>query len=112
MAENGANEAAGEAQAMPQISTLVQYVKDLSFENPNAPRSLQPQSAPPPINVQVNVNARPLSQQEFEVELKLDGIAGETSNVLFQFDLTYCGIFRLDNIPQEHVHPAVMIECP
>lgn len=108
MADNGANE----AQAMPQINALAQYTKDLSFENPNAPRSLQPQASAPPINVQVNVNAKQLSAEEFEVELKLDGIAGETSNVLFRFDLTYCGVFRLENIPQEHIHPAIMIECP
>lgn len=108
MTDNGATE----TPAMPQISTLAQYTKDFSFENPHAPRSLQPQSSPPPINVQVNVNARQLGAGEFEVELKLDGIAGETSNVLFRFDLTYCGVFRLENIPQEHLHPAVMIECP
>lgn len=108
MADNGANE----TQAMPQIHTLAQYVKDLSFENQNAPRSLQPQSSPPPINVQVNVNAKQMTSGEFEVELKLDGMAGEPSNLLFRFDLTYCGLFRLDNIPQEHVHPAIMIECP
>ncbi|MGL4323674.1 MAG: protein-export chaperone SecB [Beijerinckiaceae bacterium] len=113
MADNGANDTQGnDAGAMPQINTLAQYVKDLSFENPNAPRSLQPQSSAPPINVQVNVNAKQMQSGEFEVELKLDGMAGESNALLFRFDLTYCGVFRLDNIPQDQLHPVVMIECP
>ena len=45
--------------AMPQIGVLAQYVKDLSFENPNAPRSMAPSAQQPTINIQVNVDAAP-----------------------------------------------------
>ncbi len=99
-------------QPAPQLNVLAQYVKDLSFENPNAPRSLMPQTEAPEINISVNVNAKPAGENEFEVELKIDGNAKLKDMVLFSFDLLYGGVFRLTNIPQEFIHPAVMIECP
>ena len=107
---NGAGDAM--ATAGPQISTLVQYMKDFSFENPNAPVSLQPQEKGPNISIQVNVNAKQIAPTDFEVSLKLDGSAGEGADTLFKFELEYCGVFRLQNIPQDQVHPGVMIECP
>ncbi|MGY2048231.1 protein-export chaperone SecB [Methylobacterium sp. JK268] len=97
----------------PALNALAQYAKDLSFENPNAPRSLQPpQGQGPQINIQVNVNARQLAEADFEVDLHLEGDAKIGGDVLFAFELTYAGIFRLRNIPQDQIHPAVMIECP
>lgn len=102
----------GNGGAAPQLEALAQYVKDLSFENPNAPRSLAPQATAPNIGVQVNVNAKDIGNGEFEVDLMLDGTAGEGEGVLFKFELVYSGIFRLANIPQEHMHQVVMIECP
>ena len=102
----------GNGGAMPQLEALAQYVKDLSFENPNAPRSLAPQTSAPNIAIQVNVNARDISANEVEVDLSLDGKAGEGENMLFSFEIVYSGVFRLTNIPQEHIHQVVMIECP
>ena len=101
-------------QAPPQLNVLAQYVKDLSFENPNAPRSLQqqPQQGAPKINIQINVNAKPLAENDFEVELKIEGRAEATNSMLFSFDLLYAGIFKIQNVPQENVHAIVMIECP
>ena len=96
----------------PSISVLTQYIKDMSFENPNAPMSLAPQQQAPAIAVNVNVNARALSETDYEVELVLVGQAGEAPQLLFQMELTYCGIFRLQNIPAEQSAPVVMIECP
>ncbi len=96
----------------PQINTLAQYVKDFSFENPNAPASLQPQERQANISYNVNVNARQLAEADFEVSLKVEGSAGENPSVLFKFELDYAGIFRLMNVPAEHTHAVVMIECP
>ena len=95
-----------------QLNALVQYTKDLSFENPNAPRSLGPQEKGPNIGIQVNVNARQLAENEFEVNLVLEGTAGEGADTLFKFELDYAGVFRLKNIPADQMHPVVMIECP
>ena len=99
-------------QNAPQLNVLGQYIKDFSFENPNAPRSLQPSENPPAINIQINVNAAPLSETDFEVSLKLEGKAESQETVLFAFDLTFAGIFRVQNVPQQHIPPLVMIECP
>ena len=103
--------AEGNTPAM-HIQVLGQFIKDLSFENPNAPRSLAPQERGPNISVQVNVNAQQLAETDFEVQLKLEGSAGEGGDTLFKFELEYCGVFRLLNIPQEQIHPVIMIECP
>jgi len=101
------------ADAGPQLNVLAQYVKDLSFENPNAPRSLQQQQQSPQINIQINVNAKPLSGNEYEVELKIEGRAEIQGGLfLFSFDLLYAGVFRIVNVPQENLHAIIMIECP
>ena len=73
---------------------------------------LTPQERGPNIAIQVNVNVEQLAESDFEVQLKLDGSAGEGADTLFKFELLYCGVFRMVNIPQEQLHPVVMIECP
>jgi len=110
MAEQNGNGASNEA--LPQLNVLAQYTKDLSFENPNAPRSLAPQEQSPNISIQVNVNANQIDQNDYEVTLQIEGSAGEGAGVLFQFELDYAGVFRLLNIPQADLHPVIMIECP
>ncbi len=107
-----ANGPATGADSMPQLNVLAQYTKDLSFENPNAPNSLGAQEVSPNISIQVNVNLRQLGETDFEVELLLEGSAVAGSNTLFKFDLTYAGVFRLQNIPEADLHPILMIECP
>jgi preprotein translocase subunit SecB len=102
----------GAANTAPTLNAMVQYTKDFSFENPNAPRSLGPQPKQPQISIQVNVNARQVAESDFEVELLLEGSAGEGADTLFKFELNYAGLFRIANIPQNDVHPVVMIECP
>lgn len=96
----------------PQMKILGQYLKDLSFENPNAPQSLNTQAGQPEISISVNVNARTLTATDFEVELHLDAKASHNEKVVFAAELLYAGVFRLENIPQEALHPVVLIECP
>jgi preprotein translocase subunit SecB len=110
---NGGQAASGPAaEKPPQLNVLAQYVKDFSFENPNAPRSLAPTQAQPSISIQINVSAKPLAENDVEVELKMEGKAETPSNLLFSFDLAYAGVFRLQNIPQGDLQPVTMIECP
>jgi preprotein translocase subunit SecB len=67
----------------------------------------------PEINIAVNVNAKPMSQSsDFEVELHLDAKARHQGKVVFAAEMLYAGVFRLENIPQEALHPIVLIECP
>jgi preprotein translocase subunit SecB len=60
-----------EATPPPQLNVLAQYTKDLSFENPNAPASLAPQQQQPAINIQINVSANNIAENEFEVTLSV-----------------------------------------
>lgn len=99
-------------QKPPQINIIAQYIKDLSFENPKAPDSLRPREGGPNISINVNVNANPMSETDFEVDLKLESKATHEDDVLFNIELAYSGIFRLSNVPKEHLHPLIMIECP
>jgi preprotein translocase subunit SecB len=111
MADQGGNGGAS-AEHAPRFSVLTQFTKDFSFENPNAPRTLAPQTQAPKINLQINVNARQLAPTDYEVSLLLEGGAGEGPDSLFKFELNYAGIFRLENIPTEQLQPLVMIEGP
>lgn len=96
---------------VPQVAILAQYVKDLSFENPNAPRSLAPQQQPA-INIQVSVDAQPASETDFEVTLAIEGKAEAQGMLLYGFELVFAGIFRIINVPADSLQPFVLIECP
>ena len=98
--------------AQPNFKILGQYLKDFSFENPNAPASLAPQQNQPDINISVNVNARNLGPNDFEVELHLNAKATGGGKVVFAAELLYAGIFHLENFPQNVLQAAVLIECP
>jgi preprotein translocase subunit SecB len=102
----------GQAAGQPNLSVLVQYVKDLSFENPGAPQSLRPRNTPPNINVSVGVQSNPIGEGQFEVELRIDARAADGETVVFAAEVVYAGIFQLTNIPAEQVRPLVLIECP
>ena len=104
--------ASANSAASPSINILAQYVKDLSFENPGAPRSLQARDKAPSININVNVNANPLSEKEFDVNLTLAAKASFDKDVLFNVELLYGGVFRIEGFPQEHMLPVLFIECP
>src|SRR6195952_3107039 len=101
-----------EAASPPQLNVLAQYTKDLSFENPNAPSSLGQQQQPPAINIQINVSANNISETEYEVTLSVEGKAENGGKLMFSFELAYAGVFRIQNVPPENLHPLIMIECP
>ena len=96
----------------PSMRIVGQYLKDFSFENPNAPLSLAPQTKQPDINISVNVNARNLGPVDFEVELHLDAKATGEGKVIFAAEILYAGMFRMENFPGTLLQAAVLIECP
>lgn len=100
------------AAGTPSLKILGQYLKDLSFENPHAPQSLGTQQGQPDINISVNVNAKNLAPNDYEVELHLDAKAVHEGKTVFAAELLYAGIFRLENLPEEALHPIILVECP
>src|SRR5690606_37272857 len=99
--------------AQPTLNVLVQYVKDFSFESPGAPQSLRTRRAKPPtISIDVNVNSNPLGGSEYDVLLTLTAKAEAEGSVLFNVQLVYGGVFRVEGFPREHMLPVLFIECP
>ncbi len=98
--------------AAPSLNVLAQYVKDLSFENPNAPESLAAGPKNPQIQIQINVNAKKIGETEYEVELDLDAEAIEDEKVVFKVSLVYAGMMRLQNVPEQNLQAIVLVECP
>ena len=112
MADETQNGGATKSGASPQLSVLTQYVKDLSFESPGAPLSLRPRDKAPAININVNVQANPLAENDYDVNLTLTAKAEDGADVLFNVELVYGGVFRAVDFPQEHMLPVLFIECP
>lgn len=113
MAETEGNDAPmtnGEDTA-PQAGVLSQYVKDLSFENPNAPGVYQWQGQPR-IDVQFNIGSNQVGDDAYEVVLKIDVRADSADKVAFQVDLSYAGLFQLRNVPEEQLTPFLLAEAP
>lgn len=109
----GANPAAGNGtQTPPQLKVLVQYTKDLSFENPGAPQALRALRQNPEINLNINVSVTPLGEDQYDVQLKLDSKATSENKPVFQVELVYGGVFLVKDFAKEHLTPVLHIECP
>ena len=95
----------------PQVGMIAQYVKDLSFENPNAPQVYQWQGQPR-IDVQFNIGAQTVGDDVHEVALKVEVAAMAADKTAFQVELVYAGLFGLRNVPEEHVQAFLLSEAP
>jgi preprotein translocase subunit SecB len=95
-----------------QVSITAQYVKDISFENPEAPNSLGMDKGRPGIAISVDVNARILAEDTYEVALKINATAAREEKVTFICEATYAGIFNMVNVPQEELQAVLLIFCP
>jgi preprotein translocase subunit SecB len=96
---------------LPQVGILAQYVKDLSFENPNAPAVYQWQGQPQ-MDVQVNIGVSGVGQDVHEVVLKIEVEAKSNEGVAFRCEALYAGLFALRNIPEEQLQPFLLAEAP
>lgn len=109
---NGAgDQPAGTADTLPQVGVIAQYVKDMSFENPNAPAVYQWQGQPQ-MDVQFNIGSQIVGQDVHEVVLKVEITAKANEGTAFQMELLYGGLFALKNIPEEQMQPFLLAEAP
>ena len=99
------------ADDQPQIGLIAQYVKDLSFENPNAPAVYSWQSQPN-IDVQFNIASEKAADDVHEVALKITAKAVSDQGTAFAVELVYAGLFGLRNIPDEQTQPFLYAEAP
>ena len=96
----------------PGVRVLAQFIRDLSFENPHAPDSLQMGSNPPQMDVGVEMNARARPDGLFEVDLKLTTTAQREGSAVFHCELLYGGLFQIAGVPDSEMEPLLMTECP
>ena len=107
-----AENATGTANTNRQILVHAQYIKDLSFENPNAPSVLMRESAQPDVEITVNVGAQLIDKNQYEVTLNLAAKASSEKAALFLVDLTYAGLVTPEGASIDEVNPLIMIEAP
>lgn len=101
------------AQNGLQMTVNGQYVKDLSFEVPNAPAIFSELSkAAPEIPIGIDIEAQQVGEYAYEVVLKININAKVNGKAAFIAELSYAGIFTVQGIPQEHLQPLLLIECP
>ena len=103
-------------QAAPiKMQVLAQYIRDLSFENVVAQKGLQGGDVQPDIQVQVSLDARKRAvehQYEIITKFKIQSRNKANNDALFLMELEYAGIFHVENVPEEQMHPFLLIECP
>ena len=97
-----------------KLKVNVQYIKDLSFENPNSPKSLTENKEPPDIKVDINVFAKPFDKKVYEVSLSIGGKADRNNLKIFEIELVYAGVFTLPDVglTDEEEKKLVLIEAP
>ena len=98
----------------PKMNILAQYVRDLSFENILAQKGVDGELTPE-IQVNVNIDAKKrTTDKQFDVIIKLrvDSKSKNTNNILFVLELDYGGVFQIENVPDDQLHPYLLIECP
>lgn len=106
-----------EAPALP-VMIHAQYVKDLSFENPNATDMLRPGLAPPEMDMNIDIDTRGLDasapdSKTYEVELKVTVSAKRSGKTVFLTEVVYGAIVSLKNdIPDTKVHALLFVEVP
>ncbi len=112
---NAGAEAQDAAQQAVRMQILTQFVRDLSFENVVAQKGASSEDVRPEIAVQVSLDARKRpTEHQFEVlcKYRVQSTNSVDGSSLFLCELEYAGIFHVEGVPEDQLHPFLMIECP
>jgi preprotein translocase subunit SecB len=102
----------GPAPNQVHVRVVGQYIKDLSFENPNVRRLLGGPGEQPALRVEVNVNATKLADKMFESAIQFKAEAASKTGVIYDLELAYAGLFEVQNLPDQALEPFLLINCP
>jgi preprotein translocase subunit SecB len=105
---------AAQPQKPPQMRVLGQFIRDMSFENIMAQKGTGA-DVTPDVQVQVNLDAKKRSaenQYESSIRLNVTSKAKDGDATLFLLEVDYVGIFHLEHVPEDQLHPFLLIECP
>jgi preprotein translocase subunit SecB len=97
---------------MSNIKVLTQYIKDLSFEIPNAPQIFLNNQEKPNIGISVDIDAKKIANDAYEIALKIKADAKVAEETLFICEVAYCGIFALQNIDENMLEQILLVYCP
>jgi preprotein translocase subunit SecB len=118
-AGNGSNGKSGDAgagatatPAQVQVQLVGQYIKDLSFENPNVSKMVENQGDNPDLRVEVSVAGKRVGPDLYESAIQFNGHAKGKIGVIYDLELLYAGLFRIQNIPEEALEPFLLVNCP
>ena len=105
----------GAVPPQPKMQVLAQFIRDMSFENIAAQKGMGEGDTTPDIQVQVNLDAKKrTAENQYDVTTKLNvsvKTKGE-SKPIFMLELDYTGVFQIENVPEDQLHPFLLIECP
>ncbi len=103
---------AGVAGPPVQVRIVGQYIKDLSFENPNVRKLIDGPGEKPTLRVEVNVNATKMTDRIFESAIEFKAEATNQAGVIYDMELAYAGLFEIQSIPEQALQPFLLINCP
>jgi preprotein translocase subunit SecB len=102
----------GSPAAQMQVRIIGQYIKDLSFENPNVHKLLAGPGEKPALRIEVNVNASKIAGNAFESLILFKAEAANKDGVIYDLELAYGGLFQVENLPDEALEAFLLINCP
>lgn len=113
--KNGSGATGGERAPTPlQAQVLGQYIRDLSFENPNVDKLMGGPGDNPNIQLEVNVDAKAVDPKQGVFESAINFRAHATSKIgtIYELEVVYAGLFRIQNLPEQALEPFLLINCP
>ena len=116
MTGNGKNGQPGGAEkpvAPPvQVKVVGQYIKDLSFENPNIGKLVKEPGDTPNLQLMINVNAQGVGPDLYEAAIDFNAQASNQHGTIYELEVVYAGLFKIQNIPQQALEPFLLVNCP
>jgi preprotein translocase subunit SecB len=109
---NAANAAAAAGQPQAKVQILAQYIKDLSFENPNVGRLLEGPGESPNLKLEINVAANRLKDDLYESAIDFKANATSKAGVIYDLEAIYAGMFKIEQMPPQALEPFLLINCP
>jgi preprotein translocase subunit SecB len=95
-----------------QVNVVGQYIKDMSFENPNIGKLLKEPGDNPNLQLAINVNAQGVGQDLYESAIDFNAQATNQHGTVYELEVVYAGLFKIQNIPPQALEPFLLVNCP
>lgn len=101
-----------DAQPPVQAQVVGQYIKDLSFENPNVDKLIDGPGEQPNLQLEINVAAKRAGPDLYESAIEFKAVANNKVGTIYDLEMVYAGLFRIKNLPEQALEPFLLINCP